>query len=151
MKETLIQLTMMKEKTHLPITEEEIKAQHMEMMELKTVLAQKEALIADLTKKALEKDAENLLLKQGKDNLKDALKNIEMEYDELLERSIREEDEHGNGQELSDLKTKLEHVYQIKTETMEKEMSVLKEMLEKKESLKSQQPTEVFHHLTFTF
>ena len=107
---TLAQLAHMKENLQPPTTPEEIEAQHLELLEAKTQLAQQESLIDDLLAKAKIAQEDAALLSKRKEELESKLSSLEQEYEELLDKTIQEEEQNGTAEEVSafeDLKVNL--------------------------------------------
>ncbi|KAJ3056456.1 hypothetical protein HK097_006775 [Rhizophlyctis rosea] len=133
---TLAQLAHMKENLQPPTTPEEIEAQHLELLEAKTQLAQQESLIDDLLAKAKIAQEDAALLSKRKEELESKLSSLEQEYEELLDKTIQEEEQNGTAEEVSafeDLKAKLESQYNTKRETHEKEVEDLKSQVSRRD------------------
>ncbi|KAJ3115489.1 hypothetical protein HDU96_000585 [Phlyctochytrium bullatum] len=127
-RETLAKLAHMKENSKPPSSAEEIEAQHLELIEAKTQIAQQDQLINELTMKSRKLEETSLAAKKKNEDLESKVTSLEAEYHELLEKTIQEE-EHNSGQDLSnviqDIKGKLETQYNSKREILEKDLHEL--------------------------
>jgi len=118
------------EKSNGPMTLEDIAQLRRELSESKSMLEQHENMI-----KTLNEDKEGLESKRS--DLESRLTSLEMEYEELLDKTIAEEEEAFNrntdiAETISELKTKLEHQYAAKKELQQKEIEELKKEVERK-------------------
>ncbi|KAJ2958577.1 hypothetical protein NQZ79_g5845 [Umbelopsis isabellina] len=118
------------EKSSGPISLEDIAQLRKELSDSKSMLEQHENLI-----KTLSEDKEGLESKRT--DLETRLTSLEMEYEELLDKTIAEEEEAFNrntdiAETISELKVKLEHQYASKKELQQKEIEELKKEVERK-------------------
>ncbi|KAI8583484.1 hypothetical protein K450DRAFT_221443 [Umbelopsis ramanniana AG] len=118
------------EKSNGPMTMEDIAQLRQELAESKSMLEAHENLI-----KTLNEDKEGLETKRS--DLETRLTTLEMEYEELLDKTIAEEEEAFNrntdiAETISELKVKLEHQYAAKKELQHKEIEELKKEVERK-------------------
>ncbi|KAJ3101679.1 hypothetical protein HDU97_001220 [Phlyctochytrium planicorne] len=136
-RETLAKLAHMKENSRPPTSAEDIEAQHLELIEAKTQIAQQDQMIDELTVQTRKLEDASQHLKKKNDDLEQKVTSLETEYHELLEKTIQEE-EHNSGQDLSnviqEIKNKLEIQYNSKRDALEKEITELKETVTSKEA-----------------
>ncbi|KAJ3292089.1 hypothetical protein HK104_005564 [Borealophlyctis nickersoniae] len=144
-RDNLAKLAHMKETSKPPTTPEEIEAQHLELLEAKTQVATQEAIINDLISKAKTAQDDVTLLSKRKEELESKLSSLEREYEELLDKTIQEEEQNASTDVVNafeDLKSKLELQYNTKRELQEKEVEDLKNQLHRKEDELAQLQTE---------
>ncbi|KAJ3330044.1 hypothetical protein HDU76_006540 [Blyttiomyces sp. JEL0837] len=136
LRETIAKLAHMKENSRPPSSTEEIAAQHIELIEAKTQLAQQDQIIDELTMKLRIAQEESSHLKKKKDELDSKVSSLESEYQELLEKTIHEEEQNG-GQDLAstiqDIKSRLELQFTAKKDSQEKEIEELRSTLSRRE------------------
>ncbi|KAJ3194326.1 hypothetical protein HK101_002995 [Irineochytrium annulatum] len=136
-RETLAKLAHMKQNSRPPTSPEDITAQHLELIEAKTQIAQQDQMIDELSVKARKLEDSVALAKKKNEELDTKVTALEGEYHELLEKTIQEE-EQNSGQDLTavigDIKSKLEIQYNAKKETLEKEIQELKEQITTRDS-----------------
>ncbi|KAI8621098.1 P-loop containing nucleoside triphosphate hydrolase protein [Chytriomyces sp. MP71] len=134
-RETMNKLAQMKENP--PSTPEEISAQHVALIEAKTQLAQQDLTIDELGNKINTVQAEASAFKKKKEEQEKKIAALEAEYQELLDKTIRDEEIQGGPQlskTIQDIKSRLEAQFNSKRETQMKEIIELKETLAKRES-----------------
>ncbi|KAI9209831.1 P-loop containing nucleoside triphosphate hydrolase protein [Polychytrium aggregatum] len=135
-RDTLSKLAYMKENSSPPTDPAEIESQHRELLEAKTQVAQQTQIIDELTTKAKAATDDVTLLTQRKQELEQKLANLEAEYEELLDKTIQEEEQNASvdiAAVIQDLKSKLETQYANKRELQEGEIEDLKNSLVKKD------------------
>ncbi|KAJ3042344.1 hypothetical protein HDV00_007478 [Rhizophlyctis rosea] len=136
MRDTMAKLAHQKENLQPPTTPEDIEAQHLELLEAKTQLAQQESLIDDLLSKCKIAEEDATLLSKRKIEVETKLTQLEQEYEELLDKTIQEEEQNAGpdvANAFEDLKTKLESQYNTKREMQEKEVEDLKSQVTRKD------------------
>jgi kinesin family protein 5 len=136
-RETLAKLAHMKENSQPPSSTDEIAAQHIELIETKTQLAQQDQMIEELSGKLRHSNEDTLHLKNIIEDLQGKVSTLEREYQELLEKTIQEEQQNG-GQDVAstiqDIKAKLEIQFAAKRESYEKELDSLRAQLARKDA-----------------
>ncbi|EGF83199.1 hypothetical protein BATDEDRAFT_18361 [Batrachochytrium dendrobatidis JAM81] len=128
MRETLVKLSHMKETSKPPTDTEEIASQHFELLDVKTQLAHHQVEITELSGLAASREAEISTLRARKEEVETKLAALESEYEQLLEKTIQEEEQHFGGETsnvVQDLKSKLEVQYGAKRDIQEKEIEEL--------------------------
>eukprot|EP00842_Homolaphlyctis_polyrhiza_P002974 jgi/Hompol1/3678/HPOL_006699-RA len=136
MRETLAKLTHMKETSQPPTDPAEISAQHFELIDVKTQLAHQQGKINELSDRVAHGDIEISHLRARKEEIEGKLAALESEYEQLLEKTIQEEEQHFGGDissAVQDLKAKLEVQYNAKRELQEKEILELQDDSAKKD------------------
>ncbi|KAJ3385123.1 hypothetical protein HDU84_002443 [Entophlyctis sp. JEL0112] len=136
LRDTIVKLAHMKENLQPPTTAEEIAAQHVELIEAKTQLAQQDQTIMELTDKINTVQGDAVMLKKKKEDQEKKIAALESEYQELLDKTIRDEEIQGGPQlskTIHDIKTRLEAQFNSKRETQMREVTELKETLAKRE------------------
>jgi kinesin family protein 5 len=99
-----------------------------ELSEARTLMEQQETTITDLHQ-------ENELLTRKRDEIEVRLNALEIEYEDLLDKTIAEEETNGNidlAETIQDLKSKIEMQYASKRESQQKELDELKDIIERK-------------------
>ncbi|KAJ3235879.1 hypothetical protein HDU78_004929 [Chytriomyces hyalinus] len=136
-RETMIKLAHMKENLQPPSTPEEIASQHVALIEAKTQLAQQDQTIDELGHKINTIQDEANTFKKKKEEQEKKIAALEAEYQELLDKTIRDEEVQGGPQlskTIQDIKSRLEAQFNSKRETQLKEILELKELLAKREN-----------------
>ncbi|KAH6562445.1 hypothetical protein BASA50_010468 [Batrachochytrium salamandrivorans] len=136
MRDTLIRLTHMKETSKPPTEVDDISAQHFELLDVKTQLAHQQVTITDLTEGTASRDAQIGVLRARKEEVEAKLSALESEYEQLLEKTIQEEEQHFGGEisnVVQDLKAKLEVQYGAKRDLQDKEIEDLQAATVKKD------------------
>ncbi|TPX67783.1 hypothetical protein CcCBS67573_g07417 [Chytriomyces confervae] len=136
-RETMIKLAHMKENLQPPSTPEEIASQHVALIEAKTQLAQQDQTIDELGHKINSIQDEANTFKKKKEEQEKKIAALEAEYQELLDKTIRDEEVQGGPQlskTIQDIKSRLEAQFNSKRETQLKEILELKEILAKREN-----------------
>ncbi|KAJ3092491.1 hypothetical protein HK102_006685 [Quaeritorhiza haematococci] len=136
MRDTLSKLAYMNAETGIPSAPEDIAKQHQELLEAKSVLDQQAEMIQELLLKAKTASDDAAFLSKRKEELEAKLASLEQEYEELLDKTIQEEEQHASVDivnAIQDLKTKLETQYSAKKEQSEKEMEELRVLMAKKD------------------
>ncbi|KAJ3414582.1 hypothetical protein HDV05_006321 [Chytridiales sp. JEL 0842] len=136
-RDTLAKLAHMKENSQPPSTQEEIAAQHMELIETRTQLAQQDQMIEELSLKLKLSGEESAASKKVIESLESKASTLEKEYQELLEKSIQEEQQHASHDVASvvqDIKAKLEIQFASKKDVYEKEIEALRSQLSHKDA-----------------
>ncbi|KAI8845163.1 P-loop containing nucleoside triphosphate hydrolase protein [Chytriomyces cf. hyalinus JEL632] len=136
-RETMIKLAHMKENLQPPSTPEEIASQHVALIEAKTQLAQQDQTIDELGHKINSIQDEATTFKKKKEEQEKKIAALEAEYQELLDKTIRDEEVQGGPQlskTIQDIKSRLEAQFNSKRETQLKEILELKEILAKREN-----------------
>ncbi|KAI9316138.1 P-loop containing nucleoside triphosphate hydrolase protein [Zopfochytrium polystomum] len=120
-----------------PSNPDEIAAQHIELIEAKTLLAGQDRAIEDLTTKLRVAQEESAIAKKRREEAEAKVSTLESEYQELLERTLREEEQTG-GVELTstiqEIKNKLEAQYTARKGAQEKEIETLKASVTRQET-----------------
>ncbi|KAJ1563322.1 hypothetical protein HK405_002479, partial [Cladochytrium tenue] len=120
-----------------PSNPDEIAAQHVELIEAKTMLARQDQTIDDLTAKLRVSQEEASIAKKRREDAESKAANLESEYQEFLEKTLREEEQSG-GVELAntiqEIKSKLEAQYASRKGAQEKELETLKASLARRET-----------------
>ncbi|KAI9324638.1 P-loop containing nucleoside triphosphate hydrolase protein [Zopfochytrium polystomum] len=120
-----------------PSNPDEIAAQHIELVEAKTLLAGQDRAIEDLTTKLRVAQEESSVAKKRREEAEAKVSTLESEYQELLERTLREEEQSG-GVELAstiqEIKNKLEAQYATRKGAQEKEIETLKAAVTRQET-----------------
>ncbi|KAJ1554576.1 hypothetical protein HK096_002904, partial [Nowakowskiella sp. JEL0078] len=136
MRETLSRLAYLKENSKPPTTPEDIEKQHRELLEANTQLTQQEKIIDELSKKAQEAQLDASKYLRRKEELESKLVTLEREYEELLDKTISEEEANASVDIVSaiqDLKSKLENQYATKRDMYESELEDLRSKVERKD------------------
>ncbi|CAB4406595.1 unnamed protein product [Rhizophagus irregularis] len=111
-----------------PLTMEELSTLRRELSDSKTLVTQHEQTINEL-------HYENEHLTRKRDELEIRLTTLELEYEELLDKTIAEEEANNNidiTETIAELRGKLEAQFVAKKEVQQKEIDELKQELEKK-------------------
>jgi len=111
-----------------PLTMEELSTLRRELSESKNLVSQHEQTINEL-------HYENEHLTRKRDELEIRLTTLELEYEELLDKTIAEEEANNNidiTETIAELRGKLEAQFVAKKEVQQKEIDELKQELEKK-------------------
>ncbi|KAH7103883.1 kinesin heavy chain [Auriculariales sp. MPI-PUGE-AT-0066] len=97
-------------------------------------LVEGQAVVRDTVDKLRQSQEENALIIRRRDELEGRLSALESEYEELLEKNIHDEETSNVdiGEQMTDLKSKLEAQYNAKKEAHLNEVSDLKQQLELK-------------------
>ncbi|ORX51080.1 hypothetical protein BCR36DRAFT_288780, partial [Piromyces finnis] len=119
----------------LPTTTEEIQKQYEELIEANKKTNQQENLLNELViKSTLLKEENSDLVKKQRD-MENRMNQLELEYEELLEKTIAE-DEAGETRDenfVKELKEKLEKQYNQKKEAQQQEINKYQEIISKKD------------------
>ncbi|KAK7467134.1 hypothetical protein VKT23_004193 [Stygiomarasmius scandens] len=105
-----------------------------ELTLIRRQLAEGQSLIRDTVDRLRQSQEENEMLTRRRDELESRVSTLETEYEELLEKTIHEEETSNAdlAESMADLKTKLEAQYAAKREAHLGEVSDLKQQLEMK-------------------
>ncbi|KAJ3069596.1 hypothetical protein HDU98_007346 [Podochytrium sp. JEL0797] len=134
-RETMTKLAHMKENLQPPTTPEEIASQHIELIEAKTQLVHQDQIINDLTASISSAQDEATTFKKKKEEHEKKIASLESEYQELLDKTIHDEEVQGGPQlskTIQDIKSRLEAQFNSKREAQLREINELKETLGKK-------------------
>ncbi|KAI8899069.1 P-loop containing nucleoside triphosphate hydrolase protein [Globomyces pollinis-pini] len=135
-RDTMVRLAHINENSKPPSDPEAIASQHLELLEAKTKMVQDSLTIENLEIKLTESQKDIQTLKSRKESLETKLTALEAEYEQLLEKTIQEEEAVAGGEfsnVIHDLKSKLELQYNTKRDIQEAEHIELASELEKKE------------------
>ncbi|KAJ3132845.1 hypothetical protein HK100_004901 [Physocladia obscura] len=135
-RDTMMKLAHMKESIVPPSTPEEIAAQHVELIEAKSQLVEQDETIMDLNDKINAIQAEAQSYKKKKEEQERKILALEAEYQELLDKTIHDEEIQGGPQlskTIHDIKSRLEAQFNSKREAQMREVGELKEQLAKKD------------------
>ncbi|KAI8920569.1 P-loop containing nucleoside triphosphate hydrolase protein [Entophlyctis helioformis] len=136
-RETLSKLAHMTDTSSPPPTDPDtIAAQHYELLDTKAVVARQAVQISELSETAAATADELATLRGRKEELESKLASLEAEYEQLLEKTIQEEEQHFGGEMatvVADLKAKLEVQYNAKREIQEGEIQDLQIATAKKD------------------
>lgn len=127
-RDTLLKLESSVGDTSTTLTMEELSTLRRELSESKNLVSQHEQTINEL-------HYENENLTRKRDELEIRLTTLELEYEELLDKTIAEEEANNNidiTETIAELRGKLEQQYVSKREVQQKEIDELKQELEKK-------------------
>ncbi|KAJ3324447.1 hypothetical protein HDV06_006858 [Boothiomyces sp. JEL0866] len=136
LRQTMAKLSHMKEHSEPPSDPETIASQHYELIEAKTIIAAHEATIDELNFKFKEAQIDLSAFRTRKEELENKLAELESEYEQLLEKTIQDEEQVAGGEftnVIHDLKAKLEVQYNAKRDLQEAEYEALQRELFKKE------------------
>ncbi|KAJ3276220.1 hypothetical protein HDV01_005668 [Terramyces sp. JEL0728] len=136
LRQTMAKLSHMKEHSEPPSDPETVAAQHYELIEAKTIIATHEATIDELNFNFKEAQMDLTAFKNRKEELEIKLAELESEYEQLLEKTIQDEEQVAGGEftnVIHDLKAKLEVQYNAKRDLQEAEYEELQRELFKKE------------------
>ncbi|KAL6596845.1 P-loop containing nucleoside triphosphate hydrolase protein [Neocallimastix sp. 'constans'] len=119
----------------LPTTTEEIEKQYEELIEANKKASQQESLLNELVIKSTLLKEENSDLVKKQREMENRMNQLELEYEELLEKTIAE-DEAGESRDenfVKELKEKLEKQYTQKKEAQQQEIDKYKDIISKKD------------------
>ncbi|KAI9334261.1 P-loop containing nucleoside triphosphate hydrolase protein [Obelidium mucronatum] len=136
-RETMIKLAHMKENLQPPSTPDEIASQHVELIETKTQLLQQDQTINELTAKINAIQDEAHAFKKKKEEQEKKIHALEAEYQELLDKTIHDEEVQGGPQlskTIQDIKSRLEAQFNSKRETQLREIMELRETVAKRDN-----------------
>ncbi|KAJ3224587.1 hypothetical protein HK099_008196 [Clydaea vesicula] len=136
MRETLSKLASMDDNTQPPTEAADIEQQHRDLHLIRIQLAQSQQHIQELTLKVKEHEEKSHHLAESKLELEEKLIGLESEYEQLLDRTIIEDEQHASVEmstAIQDIKSKLEAQFNNKREVQEKEIEELHIALDKKE------------------
>ncbi|EAU88524.2 kinesin heavy chain [Coprinopsis cinerea okayama7 len=108
-----------------PLTSEDLTS-------IRRQLSEGQALLKETVDKLRQSQEENDLLVRRKDELENRITSLEAEYEELLEKTIQDEETSNadTAEAVADLKAKLEAQYNAKREAQQNEVNDLKQQLE---------------------
>ncbi|KAJ3066067.1 hypothetical protein HDU99_003968, partial [Rhizoclosmatium hyalinum] len=137
LRETIVKLAHMKENLQPPSSPEEIASQHVELIEAKTQIAKQDLTINELssTINAIQDEANTF--KKKKEEHEKKIAALEAEYQELLDKTIHDEEVQGGPQlskTIQDIKARLEAQFNSKRETQMREIQELREIVAKREA-----------------
>ncbi|CAG8439614.1 7902_t:CDS:10 [Acaulospora colombiana] len=127
-RDTLLKLESIENEGSASLTTEELATVRRELAESKSLVATHEQTINELHN-------ENEHLTRKRDELEIRLNALELEYEELLDKTIAEEEANNNidiTETIAELRSKLEAQFAAKKELQQKEIDELKQELEKK-------------------
>ncbi|KAI8800963.1 P-loop containing nucleoside triphosphate hydrolase protein [Cladochytrium replicatum] len=136
MRDTLSKLAYLKENAQPPTTPEEIEAQHRELLELRGRTLHAETEVDELTNQVERLRSDLALTTKRREEVEGKLETLEKEYEELLDKTIAEEEQNASVDIVSaiqDLKSKLENQYATKKEMYEKEIEDSKTKLQSRD------------------
>jgi kinesin family member 5 len=144
----------MKENFQPPKEPEEIAEQHLQLIESKTQLAQQEQLIENLSLKLKASEFHLAQSIKRKDDLELKIRDLNSEYQQLLENSIQEEEQNNTvdvSNIIQDIKNKIESQYAAKMNLEKKGTEDLKDQLARKEAELAAVHQYVFNSILDTF
>jgi kinesin family member 5 len=137
MRSSFAKLSHLEDNSPPPPTDPElISAQHYELIEAKASLAKLQETIDSLTEVSGRDQAKVKLLEARKQEVEEELSELRLEYEQLLQTTIEEEEQHATGDVslvIEDLKQKLELQYSAKRHAQEQENEHMKLLLAKKD------------------
>jgi len=103
-----------------------------DLTQIRRQLSEGQALLKETVEKLRQSQEENELLVRRKDELEGRITSLEAEYEEMLEKSIRDEETSNadTAEAVADLKAKLEAQYNAKREAQLNEVTDAKQQLE---------------------
>lgn len=126
MREVMVKMSHIKENCQPPTDPNEIAAQHVELLQARSLLAHKDTEMTELQSKLAAVETELEAKSRRKDELESQLLALEAEYEQLLEKNIQEEGQLAGGDFIHDLKAKLELQYNTKFDLQVAETQELK-------------------------
>ncbi len=146
MRQTLLKLAPISAKsavaaTSAPTDPALIQKQHQEYLVMKQQISQQQSMIDELRSKSDKVLEESNELKTVRMQLEERLVALEMEYEQLLDRTFQEEEQQADDETASlinDLRSKLELQYNTKRDIQESEMEKLAIELQKKDEAVAQ-------------